>query len=150
MIRNANDLGAGIIYLAVGAAGLVLAPRYGMGSALRMGPGYFPAVLSGLLALIGVASLLRSLRGPVVAAPRLAWRPLLFIVLPVIAFGLLLRRAGLIVAVPVLVVGSARASAQFRWLPTLALAAGLTAFSALVFVKALGVPLPIVGAWFSR
>src|SRR5690242_2189788 len=106
MVRNANDLGAGLIYLAVGAAGLVLAPRYGMGSALRMGPGYFPTVLSGLLALIGVASLLRSLRGATVAAPRLAWRPLLLVVLPVIAFGLLLRRAGLIVAVPVLVVGS--------------------------------------------
>jgi hypothetical protein len=148
MVRNANDLGAGLIYLAVGGAGLVLAPRYGMGSALRMGPGYFPALLSGLLALIGLASVLRSLRGPVVAPPRLAWRPLVLVVVPVLLFGLLLRRAGLIIAVPVLVVGSARASTQFRWLPTLALAAGLTAFCALVFVKALGVPLPILGSWF--
>jgi hypothetical protein len=73
MVRNANDLGAGLIYLAVGTAGLVLSPRYGMGSALRMGPGYFPAVLSGLLALIGLGSLLRSLRGHRDDLPPLFW-----------------------------------------------------------------------------
>jgi hypothetical protein len=64
-----------------------------------------------------------------------------------VGFGLLARGAGLVVALPVLVVGSAAASARFRWGPALALAAGLTLFCALVFLKGLGVPLPLVGPW---
>jgi putative tricarboxylic transport membrane protein len=52
------------------------------------------------------------------------------------------------VAVPVLVIGSARASEHFRWWHAVALAGGLTVFSVLVFVKALGVPLPVLGSWF--
>ena len=42
---------------------------------------------------------------------------------------------------------TAYASAQFRWLQTLALAAVATIFCALVFVKGLGVPLPLIGRW---
>jgi hypothetical protein len=148
MTRNVRDLGSGALYLACGVTALVIARGYGMGSALRMGPGYFPAVLAGLLALIGLASLVRGLRPSAEERPRFAWRKALFVLVPVVLFGLLLRPAGLVVAVPVLVVGSAAASARFRWPHALALAAGLTAFSVLVFVKGLRVPLPVLGSWF--
>jgi hypothetical protein len=145
---NVRDLASGAIYLACGVAALLIARGYGMGTALRMGPGYFPSVLAGLLALIGLASLVRGLRPTTEERPRFAWRKALFVLLPVVAFGLLLRPAGLVVAVPVLVVGSATASVRFRWWHALALAAGLTAFCLLVFVKGLRVPLPVLGSWF--
>jgi hypothetical protein len=64
-----------------------------------------------------------------------------------LAFGLLVRGAGLVVALPVLVLMSAYASAHFRGRPTLALAAGLTMFCVAVFLKGLGVPVPVVGPW---
>jgi hypothetical protein len=150
MARNPRDLGSGLIYLGCGATALVLARGYGMGSALRMGPGYFPTVLAAILCLIGLASLVRGLRPPPgdTEPPRFAWRKALLVLIPVVLFGVLLRPAGLIIAIPVLVVGSAAASLHFRWVPALALAAGLTAFSILVFVKGLKVPLPVLGSWF--
>jgi putative tricarboxylic transport membrane protein len=53
----------------------------------------------------------------------------------------------LLIALPLLVIISALASSQFRWVPTIALAAGLTVFCAFVFIKGLGVPLPLIGPW---
>ncbi|HSD60248.1 MAG TPA: tripartite tricarboxylate transporter TctB family protein, partial [Burkholderiales bacterium] len=78
----------------------------------------------------------------------IALRPLLLVLAGIVASGFLLRGAGVAVALPVLVVVSARASSKFRWGPSLALALGLTAFCVLVFLKGLGVPLPIIGPWF--
>jgi hypothetical protein len=46
-----------------------------------------------------------------------------------------------------LIIISASASAKFRWLPTLLIAAGLTVFCILVFIKGLGIPLPVIGTW---
>ena len=65
-----------------------------------------------------------------------------------VLFGLLVRGAGLSVAVPVLALATAAASVYFRWRTALILAAGLTALSALLFVKALGLPIALIGPWF--
>jgi hypothetical protein len=80
--------------------------------------------------------------------PPLRIKGLLAVTVATLGFGVLVRGAGLVVAMPLLVVVSAAASARFRWGPALALAAGLTLFCAAVFVKGLGVPIPIVGRWF--
>jgi putative tricarboxylic transport membrane protein len=96
---------------------------------------------------IGVVSLARAWLhdGSPVGAVRLTG--LLAICGATVLFGALVRGAGLVVALPLLVILSARASAHFRWRPTLVLAAGLTAFCVAVFLKGLGVPLPVVGPW---
>ena len=77
-----------------------------------------------------------------------AFKGLLLVVGSTLVFGLIVRGAGLAVALPVLVIMSAYASIRFRWGPSLVLAAGLTVFCVLVFLKGLGVPLPILGSWF--
>ena len=64
----------------------------------------------------------------------------------VLVFGIVVRGAGLAVAIPILVIISAYASK--RWGPTLLIAAGLTMFCSLVFIRGLGIPLPIIGPWF--
>ena len=69
-------------------------------------------------------------------------------IVSVLVFGLIVRGAGLVIALPVLIIISASASAQFRWGPTLIMTAGLTLFCVLVFLKGLGIPLPIIGSWF--
>jgi putative tricarboxylic transport membrane protein len=148
LIRSTKDFCAGAIYIAFGLTAVLLARDFDMGTALKMGPAYFPTVLGYLLALIGVIAVARSfiLSGSPIG--RFAWKGLLLVVAATLVFGLTVRGAGLAVALPALVIVSAYASIQFRWLSTLALAAALTFFCSLVFLKGLGIPLPIIGAWF--
>ena len=148
MIRSTRDFWAGLLYIVFGSSAVVLAREYGMGTAVKMGPAYFPTVLGALLVLIGVVALGRSFVATGAPIDRFALKALALIVGSILVFGLVVRGAGLAIALPVLVVVSAAASARFRWGPAIALAAGLTLFCVLVFLKGLGVPLPILGRWF--
>ena len=148
MIRSAKDFWTGVIYIFFGSSAFLIARDYGMGSALKMGPGYFPTVLGALLTLIGIISLVRSFLQPGDPIGRFAFKGLLLVVGSTLVFGFIVREAGLAIALPILVIMSACASVHFRWGPSLALAAGLTLFCVLVFLKGLGVPLPILGSWF--
>jgi hypothetical protein len=149
-IDNPKDFWLGAIYILAGAAALYLGADYPLGRAGRMGPGYFPTVIASLLILFGAASIVRSLMttgGPIRIG---AVKPLLLITGAVVAFGLLLDTIGLVIALAVLIVMSAAASERFRF--QWSAAAGLVAlvvFCALVFVKALGVPMPLAGAWLA-
>jgi hypothetical protein len=144
MIRSTKDFWTGLIYIFFGLSAVLLARDYGMGTALKMGPAYFPTILGGLLAVIGLISLIRSFieRGSPIGG--FAFKGLLLVVGSTLLFGLVVRGAGLAVALPLLVIISAYASVRFRWGPSLALAAGITLFCILVFLKGLGVPLPIL------
>jgi putative tricarboxylic transport membrane protein len=113
-----------------------------------MGAGYFPTVLGGLLTLIGIIALIRSFVVPGSRIGGFTFKGLLLVVGATLVFGLIVRGAGLAIALPLFVMMSAYASVYFRWGPSLALAAGLTVFCVLVFLKGLGVPLPILGSWF--
>ncbi len=146
-IRSPKDFCAALIYLTIGLGAVYLGRDLVMGTGLKMGPAYFPAVLGWLLAFIGAISLVRSFVGHGAPIPAFAWKPLLLITGAAVVFGLLVRGAGLVIALPLFVMMTAFASVAFRWLPSLALAAGTTAFCSLVFVKGLGVPLPIIGKW---
>jgi hypothetical protein len=148
MIRSSKDFWTGLIYIFFGSSAILIARDYGMGTALRMGPGYFPTVLGALLALIGIISLVRSFMKPGAPIGRLAFKGLLLVIGSTLVFGLIVRGAGLAVALPVFVITGAYASIHFRWGASIALAAGLTVFCILVFLKGLGVPLPVLGSWF--
>jgi putative tricarboxylic transport membrane protein len=150
IIRNIKDFWAGIIYVAFGSAVIFIAREYGMGTGTKMGPAYFPTVLSCLLILIGIISLIRSFVLPGTPISALTLKGLTLVVVSIFLFGFIIRGAGLIIALPLLVIASSYASRQFRLRSALALAAGLTLFCILIFLKGLGVPLPIVGSWFGR
>lgn len=148
LIRSPKDFAAALIYLGIGLTAILIGRDYGMGTALKMGPAYFPSVLGGLLAFIGLIALIRSFAvkgGPI---PQFAWRPLTLIVAATVVFGLLVRGAGVAIALPLFVMMTAYASVKFRWGSSLLLAAATTVFCTVVFVKGLGVPLPIIGRWF--
>ena len=148
LIRNEKDFWIGVIYVAFGSAAIIISRNYGMGTALKMGPSYFPTILGCLLIVIGVISLIRSFIKPGSPFGTFAFKGLLLITASIILFGFIVRGAGLVIALPVLVIISSCASIRFRWKYSLVLAAGLTIFCILVFLKALGVPLPILGSWF--
>ena len=147
-IRNIKDFWTGIIYVAFGAAVIFIGREYGMGTGTKMGPAYFPTVLSLLLILIGIISLIRSFIQAGTPISTIAFRGLFLVIVSILLFGLIVRGAGLVIALPVLVIVSAYASIQFRWKPTLALAVAMTFGCILIFLKGLGVPLPILGSWF--
>ena len=135
--------------MAIGLFALFIASGYPMGTASRMGPAYFPVVLGGLLTLIGLATTLRSLWTRGEAIQQFSIKNTALILVAVFLFGLLVRNGGFVVAVPALILVSAYASTQFRLKASLILSAAAVAFCVLVFVKGLGLPLPIFGPWLS-
>ena len=147
MTRNARDFWTGLLYIFFGSSAILIARDYSMGTAIKMGPAYFPTILGGLLVLIGVVSVIRSFIVAGIPIGAFGFKGLVLVTLSVVVFGFLVRGAGLVVALPLLVIISAYASMRFRWRTTLIMAAGLTIFCALVFVKGLGIPLPIIGPW---
>ncbi len=115
-----------------------------------MGPAYFPTVLGGLLAIVGLIVFGRSFFGKKEeGVTDFAIKPLILVLVAVLVFGFLFRQAGLMVAIPALVFISAFASPKFKVLPTTLLALGLALFSWFLFVKMLGLPLPVLGPWFT-
>jgi hypothetical protein len=117
---------------------------------MRMGPAYFPTVLGGLLALIGIAAVVRSLVVAGQPVGQLASGKLGLVLASNVLFGLLLRRLGLVISLFLLVMVSAYASQRFSWRASLLLAAGLVAFCAVAFVQLLGLPIPLLGAWLGE
>jgi hypothetical protein len=146
-IRGTKDFWTGLIYIFFGASAVIIGRDYPMGTAFRMGPAYFPTILGGLLVFIGLISLVRSLIVKDAPIGAFALKGLILVIASVMLFGFLAKSAGVVIALPLLVIVSAYASARFRWGATLALATGLTLFCILVFLRGLGVPLPIVGPW---
>lgn len=143
-IRSPRDFWAGAMFVAFGVFFVAWSfLKYQMGSAVRMGPGYFPAVLGGLLVVLGLVVLLKSLAsdGPKVA--RLYLKPLLLVSGSVVAYGYLMKPAGLALATIAAVVIGALAGHEFKWKEALIVALVLVIFSWLVFVRALTLPFPM-------
>jgi hypothetical protein len=116
------------------------AKKYPMGTADSMGPAYFPTVLGGVLAFLGVVLTVASLGmdGPRVA--RFHFRPLVFTTLALVAYGYLMRPLGLVGAIAALVFISAFGGHEFKWKEVTILYVVLLVFSWLVFVKGLTLP----------
>ena len=151
IVRHPKNFWIGLIFLCFGIAAMVLIGDNEMGTAGRMGPAYFPTVLGGLLALVGLAGIIRAFIGRRSEAHDAIGtfhiRDIVIVLSAVILFGILMRGAGLAVAAFVLVLLSSFASKQFKLGSSLLLAFGLAVFAVLLFVQLLGLPMPIVGPW---
>ena len=147
-LRNNRDFWAGIMLIVTGAGAVIIARNYAFGTTLRMGPGYFPSVLGGLLCLFGLYLVAVGLRHKEKMEGR-GWSLRALIVLPLALalFGLLMEHAGFVPALLVLIVGSALAGNEFKFLEVLLLAVGLTAFSVALFIWGLGLPYPLLVGW---
>lgn len=147
-IRHPKDFWTGIIFLFFGLAAIIIGLDYPMGSAGRMGPAYFPTVLGGMLSLVGLVGVIRSFLRKGEPVGKFHVKEIVLILSAVVLFGFLMRSAGLVPAALVLVLLSAYASPKFTWGASLLLAGGLAVFAVVVFVKLLGLPMPILGPWF--
>lgn len=145
-IKSQQDFFSGLMFLVVGLAFAYGATDYSMGVAARPGPGYFPLILSVLLAILGALVVFTSLTIEVEGGDpigHIAWRPLIVIVVAIALFGALLPRLGLVITVPVLIFVVSWAGEEFKWLGVAINSVVLTAFSWLVFVKGLGLTIPV-------
>ena len=143
-IRNPTDFWTGLLFGGLGLfVALYAATHYALGTAVRMGPGYFPAWIGALVALLGLILLVRSLRFDGPRLPRLHLRPTSLILVASVAFGYLLKPFGLILATILLVIASAAGGHEFRWREAVLLALALALFSFAVFVYGLGLPFPL-------
>src|SRR5262245_15474920 len=139
-----KDVWAGAMLIAMGTAAIVIARHYPFGTALRMGPGYFPIILGGLLAVFGLFILACGLRSRERMAGPFSLRALIILPLSLVLFGVLMEHGGFVPALIVLMFGSATAGAEFKLTEALLLSLGLTALSVVVFVWGLGLPYPLI------
>jgi putative tricarboxylic transport membrane protein len=142
-IRAPKDFWSGIMFLAFAAVAILTARGYSLGTAGRMGPGYFPMLLGGVLGGLGLVLVARSFVLTGEAIGRIQVLPLAIMVAGLVLFGLLIQRLGLVISLIVVVIVSALASRESRPVEFVALALVLAAFSVAVFVNLLRLPLPI-------
>jgi hypothetical protein len=143
-IRDAPAFWAGVTFAGFGAFTLVQIPHYVVGTATRMGPGYFPMLIAIVLVGLGSVAAWRALAAPV--AIRIGpWPlvPLAFVVAGVVAFALLIERAGLIAATLCLVVCACYQRLLRRPLEILAVFVAVALLSAAIFIYGIGLPIAL-------
>ena len=143
-IKSPQDFWAGLMFVGFGLFFAIVAlVNYQMGSAVRMGPAYFPTVLGGLLVFLGAIVMFNSVVVTGAKVAKFHFRPLLFVMVSSLAFTYLLKPLGLVLASIALVFISAYGGHEFKWKEVAILSVVLVFFSVLVFVKGLTLPFPI-------
>lgn len=145
-IKNTKDFWAGGIFVFFGIAAMVLATNYQIGTAARMGPGYFPFALGGVMTALGLIISVKSL-APRASAERIApihFRPVFFALLGVVLFGSLLLSFGLVFSTITLVMLSSLASHEFKLRDAMINSVVLLIISLALFVYFLRIQAP---AW---
>jgi hypothetical protein len=144
MFRRQDVLG-GLLLVVFGVLALFFGSTLEMGTARRMGPGFFPRILSCLVILLGVAISAMGVKTGGEGVTRIAWRPLTLVTAAVIAFWLLIDRAGLVAATAAVVIVGGLAGREAKLLEIGLLAVAMAIGTALLFVHALNLPLPLWG-----
>jgi len=143
-INRPKDLLAGALYIVGGGITFLWAQKYEIGTATRMGPGYFPALLGLALILLGLAA---TVKGLVAKQPDPLVEhkvgPLVLVTASVVSFGLLIERAGLVVATFACLFFACFWRLRTNPLEVLLLFVGVTIFNVVVFVDFIGMQMPV-------
>ncbi len=144
---NKTDASAGLLFIAFGLLFGWQSIGMELGTALRMGPGYFPLILSAILILLGCGVILAALDKVTDDTGTYAWRGMVFILSAPILFGLTVQGLGFVVSIAMATLIASRASLKMGWRYSALLTLGVTAFSTLVFSFGLGLPFQRFGPW---
>ena len=145
LTRNQDAL-AGLLFIGLGAIGFAIALGYKFGTAIEMGPGYFPRILSLILIGFGIVTFVRGVRSGAQIDGVWAWLPLALLTLSIVLFGFLIERLGLVPALVALFFIAAYAGHEFRAREVLVLTVVMSVFAAVVFVWGLKLPYSLF-AW---
>ena len=141
-IRHPKDFWAGILFIVLGGSAFIIALDYAMGTAGRMGPGYFPRALGLILAALGLILVLRALKlqGEPIAFP--TFRPLVIVLAAVALFSITVSSLGLVVSTILVVLLASTASHEYRRAESAIAAVALAGFVVLAFRYGLSLQLP--------
>ena len=142
-LTNNKRFLSGVMFIIVGAVAVFMARDYPMGSALRMGPGYFPIVLGGIIILFGIWEIIIGTLKPDVIKGNWSIRALIILPVSAVVFGILMEKAGFIPALIALIITSVLAGSEFKLWEVVALAVGLTIACTGIFIYGLGLPYPL-------
>lgn len=147
LIKNPKDFWAGVLYIVFGVGAIAIAYDYPVGSAGRMGPGYFPRGLGIILIVLGLILGFRALklRGAPLSFP--SFKAILIVTGSVVLFGLAAPKLGLMAATVILVIASSTASEEFTWKAAILSSIFLAIFTLAAFAYGLKLQLPI-WPWF--
>ncbi len=139
-IRSQEDFWAGLMFIGFGVLALVVAHDYPMGSAVRMGPGYFPTYLGAISIVIGAITIGNAYRFDGEGLGRWGWRALLWLSTAFAGFGLLIEGAGFVPALVALIIASSLAGRDTRPWELALLIVVLIAGSVGLFIYGLELP----------
>lgn len=144
-IRSQRDFWAGVMFLVIGLTFVVLSQQYQMGTAAKMGPGYFPTMLGALMAILGAMLCVGGVRksAPKDLVTRFGWREIGLVLGAVILFGILLPQLGMVISLAVLIGVAALASHEFNVRDTLISIVVLIAIAYAAFVYGLELQFPV-------
>lgn len=144
-INKNKDFNAGLSFIFFGIGAMVFSTGYQLGTSAKMGPGYFPFALGGVLTGLGLVTALRSLsRGEGVRKARsFRAKPVVLVLSSVILFGLFLRPLGLIFSTVILIIVSSMASDEFKKKEAILNAFVLLAIVLIIFVYILKFQIPV-------
>ena len=145
-IKSQRDFWSGLMFIVCGIGFAWGATVYSFGSSARPGPGYFPFGLGILLAMLGGLVLFKALTFEVEGGDLIGPWPLKQMALvlgAVVVFGGAIPRLGMVIALPLMIFIGSLASGEFSWKEVLINCVALTVFSWLVFIKGLGLTIPL-------
>lgn len=142
-LRSNKDFWSGIMLIVFGAGAMFVARGYRFGSALRMGPGFFPVVLGGILIAFGICIIAMGLRSSVKLEPNLSFRALALPPLALVLFGIFIEWTGFIPALVILIFVSAASGRTFRFREVLLLTVIMVGGAVALFIWGLGLPYPL-------
>ena len=143
-LRRNKDFWAGMMLMGIGAGAMFVAREYAFGTTLRMGPGYFPRVLGGLLILFGIYIMVMGLRRDEKIQSSYSLRALILLPSSLVLFWILIGHAGFIPALVALIFVSAAAGSEFKFVEVLLLTVVLTVLSVATFIWGLELPYPLI------
>jgi hypothetical protein len=139
------DFWSGLLFAAIGGLALWIGAGYPLGVSSRIGPGYLPRLLGILLVGLGAFLVVRAWWTRERIDTTVAWRPAVLVLGSIVMFALTFEASGLVPAILVTVAIANYAVPDNRWTTAVGLGASLAFFAWALFVKALGLPLPV---WF--
>jgi putative tricarboxylic transport membrane protein len=145
-IRAPQDLGAAVVFFAIGLVGLYLGAKLGgMRAGAQLGSGSMPRALCWICLAFGAFMLIRSLLtdGPPIA--RVPWRAVVVVTAAIVVFGVLIERFGYVPAAIVAPLLASFALKGSRWRESLVFAVLLAGGATLLFITLLGQPLRYIG-----
>jgi len=144
MLKNPKDFWSGVMFAVIGFAFAIIVKvyEYPMGTASRMGAGYFPFVLGNIMGVLGLIIIGQALLTSGVRVSKFAWRPLVWVLSAFVIFGLIAKLAGLVISIVVLVLIASYGGHEHRWKEALIASVVLAAASVAIFVYGLKLPFP--------